>query len=164
LLTVTAATVERTELVDIVLPGWAPFYGINLSEDVPGYMAAPATALSYPWKHLIAGHLGRLGTRDDVTVHQQYIADVEAGARTALATVDPTPYFKKYGENLWTRSRASWTRWPMRPPRLSSRSTPACWAPWMSSPSPPPLRSWSRSAWTSATAWTFTHESRAFTD
>jgi len=35
-------------LVDMVLPGWAPFYGINLSEDVPGYMAAPAKALSYP--------------------------------------------------------------------------------------------------------------------
>jgi hypothetical protein len=31
-------------LVDIVLPGWVPFYGINLSEDVPGYMDAPATA------------------------------------------------------------------------------------------------------------------------
>jgi glyoxylase-like metal-dependent hydrolase (beta-lactamase superfamily II) len=92
-------------LVDIVLPGWAPFYGINLSEDVPGYMAAPAAALSYPWKHLIAGHLGRLGTRDDVTLHQQYIADIEAGARTALATVDPTPYFQKYGENLWAAVR-----------------------------------------------------------
>ena len=26
----------------------APFYGINLYEDVPGYMAAPAKALSYP--------------------------------------------------------------------------------------------------------------------
>ena len=88
-------------LVDIVLPGWAPFYGINLSEDVPGYTQAPATALSYPWKHLIAGHLGRLGTRDDVTVHQQYIADIEAGARRALGTVDPAPYFQKYGENLW---------------------------------------------------------------
>jgi len=33
-------------LVDIVLPGWVPFYGINLSEDVSGYMAAPATALT----------------------------------------------------------------------------------------------------------------------
>jgi glyoxylase-like metal-dependent hydrolase (beta-lactamase superfamily II) len=88
-------------LVDIALPGWAPFYGINLSEDVPGYMAAPATALSYPWKRLIAGHLGRLGTRDDVTLHQQYIADIETGARTALGTVDPTPYFAKYDDNLW---------------------------------------------------------------
>ena len=92
-------------LVDIALPGWAPFYGINLSEDVPGYMAAPATALSYPWTHLIAGHLGRLGTREDVTVHQRYIADIEAGARTALATVDPTPYFREYGENLWAAVR-----------------------------------------------------------
>jgi hypothetical protein len=64
-------------------------------------MAAAATALSYPWKHLIAGHLGRLGTRDDVTLHQQYIADIEAGARTALANVDPAPYFQKYGDNLW---------------------------------------------------------------
>ena len=88
-------------LVDIVLPGWAPFYGINLSEDVPGYMAAPATALSLPWTDLIAGHLGRLGTRNDVTMHQQYIADIEAGARTALANADPTPYFQKYGDTLW---------------------------------------------------------------
>jgi glyoxylase-like metal-dependent hydrolase (beta-lactamase superfamily II) len=88
-------------LADIALPGWVPFCGIKLSEDVPGYMAAPAMALSSPWTHLIAGHLRRMGTRDDVTVHQQYIADIEAGARTALATVDPTPYFQKYGENLW---------------------------------------------------------------
>jgi glyoxylase-like metal-dependent hydrolase (beta-lactamase superfamily II) len=88
-------------LVDIVLPGWVPFYGVNLSEDVPGWMEAPSKALSYPWKHLIAGHLGRLGTRDDVTLHQQYIADIEAGARAALVTVDPTPYYQRYGENAW---------------------------------------------------------------
>ena len=92
-------------LVDIALPGWVPFYGINLSEDVPGYIGAPGTALSYPWKHLIAGHLGKLGTRDDVTLHQRYIADIEAGARTALGTVDPTAYFQKYGENLWAAVR-----------------------------------------------------------
>ena len=92
-------------LVDIALPGWVPFYGINLSEDVPGWMAAPAIALSYPWKHLIAGHLGRLGTRDDAILHQQYIADIEAGARTALATVDPTPYYQKYPDNPWAAFR-----------------------------------------------------------
>ena len=27
----------------------------------------------------VAGHLGRLGARDDVTVHQQYIADTAVG-------------------------------------------------------------------------------------
>jgi len=80
-------------LVDIVLPGWAPFYGINLSEDVPGYMEAPVTALSYPWKYLIAGHLGRLGTRDDVTLHQQYITDIQAGGEGGTWRGRPHPVF-----------------------------------------------------------------------
>jgi glyoxylase-like metal-dependent hydrolase (beta-lactamase superfamily II) len=88
-------------LIDIVNSGWVPIYNLNLSEDVPGYIGAPTTALSYPWKHFIGGHLGRLGTRDDIAVHQQYIADIEAGARQALATVDPTVYFQKYGANVW---------------------------------------------------------------
>jgi glyoxylase-like metal-dependent hydrolase (beta-lactamase superfamily II) len=88
-------------LVDIVNAGWVPIYNLNLSEDVPGYLQAPATALSYPWTHFIGGHLGRLGTRDDISLHQQYIADIQAGAREALGTVDPTPYFVKYGENVW---------------------------------------------------------------
>ncbi len=93
----------------IVLPGlagWVPIYNLNLSEDVPGYIQAPATALSYPWTHFICGHLGRLATRDDVSVHQQYIADIEAGAREALATVDPVPFYMRYGENVWAGVKA----------------------------------------------------------
>jgi len=88
-------------LVDIVNSGWVPIYMSNLTEDVPGYIAAPANALAYPWTHLIGGHNGRLGTRDDVTLHQQYMADVDASVRKSLATVDPTPYFQKYGPNAW---------------------------------------------------------------
>jgi hypothetical protein len=88
-------------LIDIVNPGWAPVYISNLTEDVPGYVAAPATALTYPWKHYIGGHLGRLGTRDDVILHQQSMADIESCVRDALPKVDPTPFFQKYGENTW---------------------------------------------------------------
>jgi glyoxylase-like metal-dependent hydrolase (beta-lactamase superfamily II) len=87
--------------IDVVNAGWVPIYNTNLSEDVPGYMAAPATVLSYPWRHFICGHLGRLATRDDVAVHQQYIADIEASAREALASVDPVPFYVHYGENVW---------------------------------------------------------------
>jgi len=29
------------------------------------------------------------------------MADIDASIRKALATVDPTPYFMKYGENAW---------------------------------------------------------------
>lgn len=88
-------------LVDIVNCGWAPVYISNLTEDIPGYIQAPANALAYPWKHYIGGHLSRLGTRDDVTLHQQYMADVSESIRTAIDTLDPTPYFVRYGENNW---------------------------------------------------------------
>jgi glyoxylase-like metal-dependent hydrolase (beta-lactamase superfamily II) len=92
-------------LVDVVNIGWVPIYTLNLAGDVPGYVQAPATALSYPWKHFIGGHLGRLGTRGDVTLHQQYMADIAASVRTAIDTVDPTPYFVKYGDNAWAAVR-----------------------------------------------------------
>src|ERR1700710_621087 len=88
-------------LVDIVNPGWAPVYLCNLTEDVQGYIAAGSTALTYPWRHFIGGHMGRLGTRDDVVVHQQYFADMTESVRNALATVDPTPFFVRYGTNSW---------------------------------------------------------------
>ena len=93
-------------LIDVVNAGWVPIYNLNLSEDVPGYMAAPDIALSYPWTHFICGHLGRLATRDDVAVHQAYIADIEASAKEALASVDPVPYYMHYGENFWAGVKA----------------------------------------------------------
>jgi glyoxylase-like metal-dependent hydrolase (beta-lactamase superfamily II) len=93
-------------LIDVVNAGWVPIYNLNLSEDVLGYIQAPATALSYPWTHFICGHLGRLATRDDVSVHQQYIGDIEASAREALASVDPVPFYMRYGENAWAGVKA----------------------------------------------------------
>jgi len=90
---------ETLMLVDIVSPGWAPVCQSILPEDVPGYIDAPAMALSYRWKHLIGGHMGRLGTRDDVATHRRYLADIADSSRIALDTVDPTPYFVKYGAN-----------------------------------------------------------------
>ena len=89
-------------LVDIVNPGWAPAHH---SEDVPGWLEAPATALSYPWKHFIGGHMGRLGTREDIALHQRYVADIAKHSRDALDTVDPAPYFVKYGENTCAAAR-----------------------------------------------------------
>jgi glyoxylase-like metal-dependent hydrolase (beta-lactamase superfamily II) len=87
--------------IDVVNAGWVPIYNVNLSEDVQGYMQAPDIALSYPWTHFICGHLGRLATRDDVAVHQQYIADIEASSREALASVNPIPYYVQAGVNAW---------------------------------------------------------------
>ena len=92
--------------INVVNAGWVPIYNTNLSEDVIGYMGAPAIALSYPWTHFISGHLGRLATRDDVAVHQSYIADIEAGSREALAAVDPVPFYAHYWPNVWAGVKA----------------------------------------------------------
>ena len=93
-------------LVDIVNSGWVPVYHLNLTGDVPGYIEAPATALSYSWRHLISGHMSRLGTGDDLTLQQHYIADLSTSARAALGSVDPTLFFLKYGENTWAGVKA----------------------------------------------------------
>jgi hypothetical protein len=45
--------------------------------------------------------MGRLGTRDDMVVYQQYVADLVDGVKKALVAVDPTPFFTKYGNNSW---------------------------------------------------------------
>jgi glyoxylase-like metal-dependent hydrolase (beta-lactamase superfamily II) len=88
-------------LVDVLLPGWVPFDTFNINEDVPGSIAAPGKALHFPWKHYIGGHMGRLGSRQDMAVYQQYIADIIDGCKKALVAVDPTPFFTKYGNNSW---------------------------------------------------------------
>jgi glyoxylase-like metal-dependent hydrolase (beta-lactamase superfamily II) len=92
-------------LIDVVNPGWVPVYGSNLTEDIPGYLEAPANALGYSWTHFIGGHVGRLGTRDDVTLHQQYMADISASSRKAIDAVDARQYYAHYGENKWAAAK-----------------------------------------------------------
>ena len=76
-------------LVDIVNPGWAAVCQSSLANDVPGFIDAADYTLTYPWKYFIGGHLGRLGTRDDIATHRQYMADIVDSSRKALDTVDP---------------------------------------------------------------------------
>jgi glyoxylase-like metal-dependent hydrolase (beta-lactamase superfamily II) len=93
-------------LVDILLPGWAPYDSFNVNEDVPGSIEAADKAMAYRWKHFIGGHMGRLGTRDDMVVYQQYVADIIDNIKKAIAAVDPTPFFVKYGNNSWAAVKA----------------------------------------------------------
>jgi glyoxylase-like metal-dependent hydrolase (beta-lactamase superfamily II) len=88
-------------LIDIVNPGWVPVFQSNLTEDIPGYLEMPANALAYSWKHFIGGHLTRLGNRDDIALHQQYMADIAESSRKALDAADFTPYIEKCPDNPW---------------------------------------------------------------
>jgi glyoxylase-like metal-dependent hydrolase (beta-lactamase superfamily II) len=89
-------------LIDVVSPGWAPVCQSHLAADVPGWIEAPAIALTYRWKHFIGGHMGRLGRREDVMTHRRYVADIAASAREALDTIDPAPYLAAHGGDTWS--------------------------------------------------------------
>jgi len=95
-------------LVDVVMPGWIPFKGLAVSQDIPGWIHAHDVALGYAWHTLVGGHLGRLGSRADAELQKHYLADLEASARATLASLDPTPFFQKYGPagNSWAIFKA----------------------------------------------------------
>jgi hypothetical protein len=61
--------------------------------------------LAYTWKHFIGGHVSRLGTRDDVMLHQQYMADIVESSKKAIDTVDPRRWYAHYGENKWAAAK-----------------------------------------------------------
>jgi glyoxylase-like metal-dependent hydrolase (beta-lactamase superfamily II) len=88
-------------VVDILFPGWVPFKSLAIAQDIPGWIGAQDVAMSYPWTTLVAGHLGRLGTRADGLAQIQYIADLRASTRAAIASVDPTSFFQQYAPNAW---------------------------------------------------------------
>lgn len=89
-------------VVDVIYPGWVPFKNLAVSENIPGWVEAHEQALSYPFKTLVGGHLGRLGNRRDVEVQREYVLDLKNSALEALNTVDLAPIVREVGtDNPW---------------------------------------------------------------
>lgn len=81
-------------LVDVVYPGYAPYPGLGIAADVQGYLDAHEQALAYDFDTLVAGHVDRLGTREDVLVSQRFTRELLATARRNGAA-QPFPAFLK---------------------------------------------------------------------
>jgi len=60
-------------LVDVIYPGWMPYKNLGIAEDVPGYIQAHRDALNYDFDTLVAGHVDRLGTRQDVQTSLDFV-------------------------------------------------------------------------------------------
>jgi glyoxylase-like metal-dependent hydrolase (beta-lactamase superfamily II) len=76
-------TFDTIMLVDVIYPGWAPFFRIGLAENLDTYLSIHDSLLSLPWTYLNAGHLGRLGTREDVQTNKDYFLSVKQHAADA---------------------------------------------------------------------------------
>jgi glyoxylase-like metal-dependent hydrolase (beta-lactamase superfamily II) len=71
-------------LVDVVFPGWVPFPYLAITQDTAGFIGAHDIALNnYDFDTLVAGHLTRLGTRNDVMVQREFVSDLEKAASQA---------------------------------------------------------------------------------
>ncbi|MFI7149444.1 MBL fold metallo-hydrolase [Nonomuraea sp. NPDC050022] len=94
---------ETLMVVDVLYPGWVPFKNLAVSQDIPGWLRAHDIAMRYPWRTLVGGHLGRLGIRADGHLQQRYLADLRTSVRDTVSSLDPAPFFGKYGPagNAW---------------------------------------------------------------
>jgi len=89
-------------LVDVIFPGWSPFKDLAVTSDVKSFVAAHDDVLSYDFDTLVSGHVGRLGTREDVETQKEYVLDMQANAAEALQTVDFNAIAADVGYgNLW---------------------------------------------------------------
>ena len=83
-----AAEQKVLMLIDVIFPGWTPFKELAVAEDAPGFYKIHEDVLSFDFETLVSGHLGRLGTREDVETQQEYFLDIQDNAAQALQSVD----------------------------------------------------------------------------
>jgi glyoxylase-like metal-dependent hydrolase (beta-lactamase superfamily II) len=113
-------------LVDVIFPGWVPFPYLAVAKDVAGFIKAHDIILNnYDFDTIVAGHLTRLGTRNDVIVQREFVSDLEKAAAQANQQVsfgeiasqvgrfdNPWLIFSKYidavGENCVNNMMPKW--------------------------------------------------------
>jgi glyoxylase-like metal-dependent hydrolase (beta-lactamase superfamily II) len=91
-------------LVDIIFPGWIPFAYLAIAKDTPGFIQAHDIALNnYDFDTIVAGHLTRVGTREDVEIQREFVSDLEKAAANANQNVSFSYIANQIGsfDNPW---------------------------------------------------------------
>ncbi|REG49585.1 glyoxylase-like metal-dependent hydrolase (beta-lactamase superfamily II) [Paraburkholderia sp. BL6669N2] len=89
-------------LVDVIFPGWVPFRNLAVANDVHEFIKAHETVLAYDFDVMVCGHLTRPGTRADVEAQREYVQNLRAASKNALATVKIEDVGSRTGfDNLW---------------------------------------------------------------
>lgn len=77
-------------LVDVIFPGWMMWRRMAIAHDIPGvFDLVGGINAKYDYTRLIAGHVGRTGTRADVEQQLAFMTDLHAAAATALGSTTP---------------------------------------------------------------------------
>lgn len=108
----TEASPPVLMVVDVVFPGWAPFSRLALSPDIFQYVQTHERLLNDfdlgDDGIFVAGHLSRLGNRDDIALNYELTSAVLDAAGVALSEVFPDPVGTGFGDpthpgynNVW---------------------------------------------------------------
>ncbi len=77
-------------LVDVVFPGWMMWKRLGVAQDVPGLIPTIDKLMAIDFDTVVTGHVGRLGTRADVTEQKEFLVDLRTAAATGLGTIKLT--------------------------------------------------------------------------
>lgn len=76
--------------VDVIFPGWMMWRRLALAEDIPGvFKMVNSINDRYDFETLVAGHVGRPGTKADVELQVAFMKDLHNAAAAALGSVAP---------------------------------------------------------------------------
>lgn len=81
--------------VDVVFPGWAPFFSFAITTDLFSFLTVHEILLNHfdlgDNGIFVGGHLTKLGTKADIQLSYDFTKAVMDGALKGLNTVDPGP-------------------------------------------------------------------------
>ena len=80
--------------VDVVFPGWAPFFSFAITQDIFDFIHIHDRLLAYPLGddgYFIGGHIAKIGGKSDIETSKAFTNAVMAGAALGLSTVQLPP-------------------------------------------------------------------------
>jgi len=89
--------------IDVIFPGWVPFANLGMADEVKGVVNAIDLALEYDFDTLMAGHVTRLGNKEDVIMLKNYINDLFDYAEQARQEISFDAIAQQSGgyEHMW---------------------------------------------------------------
>jgi glyoxylase-like metal-dependent hydrolase (beta-lactamase superfamily II) len=86
--------------VDLVYPGWMPYKNLGVAIDLPGVVTAHEMMLGLDFEVLVAGHVDRAGTREDIATSLELYGDLATSARRCYEALSFPQYLETSGSSV----------------------------------------------------------------
>ncbi|MFS8104373.1 MBL fold metallo-hydrolase [Lentzea alba] len=89
-------------LIDVAVPGWAPFRAFGSADSVPGVLRAHNDLLKLDIDTFVGGHMHRYGAKKDIAESREFVFDMWRETNAAIAATPIAPFFGQVeAGNTW---------------------------------------------------------------